>query len=277
MDSLSSLLQNMNFNAEVFFSGKLCGLQIFEEERQSALLHFIKSGTLTLMADPGFQVTLKTGSVIFIPDGTKHRIRVEKANDVELVCANIKLPTHQRSLLIESMPKFVSVNINENSHISHTAQWIFQEAFSDHAGRHIMIDRLCDLFMVQILRYVISNGVVELGRLSGNMHPRLSELMQVLHDKPAKNWSLEEMASLVAMSRSKFSALFKETIGLAPLEYLTELRLTKAKALLKENKAVGLVANEVGYENASSLSRVFNKRFNLSPKQWLKASISENN
>lgn len=271
MDSLSTLLQNMNFNAEVFFSGKLCGLQVFEEEQQSALLHFIKAGEMSLSAEPGYQATLKAGSVIFIPDGTRHRFKVEKANEVELVCANINFPAQERILLIRSLPKFVSININQNPDISKITQWLFKEAFNSFEGRHIMINRLCDLFMVQMLRYVMDEGIVELGTLSGEMHPRLSALMTELKNNPAYDWKLEEMAANVAMSRSKFASFFKEIVGLAPMEYVTELRLTKAQTLLKQNKAVGLVANEVGYENASSLAKVFNKRFKLTPKQWLKA------
>lgn len=271
MDSLSTLLQNMNFNAEVFFSGKLCGLQVFEEEQQSALLHFIRAGEMILSVGTDFQTTLKAGSVIFIPDGTRHFFKVEKANEVELVCANIKLPVQERIMLIRSLPKFVSININQNPDISKITQWLFKEAFSSFEGRHIMINRLCDLFMVQLLRYVIDQGIVELGFLSGDMHPRLSALMTELKNNPSYDWKLEEMATKVAMSRSKFASLFKEIVGLPPLEYVTELRLEKAQALLKKNKAVGLVANEVGYENASSLAKVFNKRFKLTPKQWLKA------
>ena len=78
------------------------------------------------------------------------------------------------------------------------------------------------------------------------------------------------MAEQVAMSRSKFAALFKETVGQSPMEYVTGLRMAMAKGLLKMNRPVGLVANEVGYENASSLAKVFRKHFGITPKQWLK-------
>lgn len=270
MDTLSSLLQDLNFNAEVFFSGKLCGLQAFDEDEYGGMLHFLKQGSLTLVTDDHHEITLGPSSVIFIPKGIKHRLKIKQPDDAELVCATVKIPAHQRDLLIKQLPKFICIGIDDDPDLSDTARKIFEEAFEKRHGRQIMIDRLCDMFMVHILRFVIDRGMVELGLISGSAHPGLAPLLKALQDRPQHDWSLEEMAEFTAMSRSKFSALFKETVGLAPMEYLTELRLSTAKSLLKKNKAAGIVANEVGYETASSLAKVFKKRFGVTPKQWLK-------
>jgi len=86
---------------------------------------------------------------------------------------------------------------------------------------------------------------------------------------------VDAMASEVFMSRSKFAALFKDTVGQSPMDYLTDLRLVMAQGLLKKKRPVSLVANEVGYEDASSLTRVFKRRFGITPKQWLKKYFSD--
>lgn len=270
MDTLSTLLQNLNFNAEVFFSGKLCGLQVFEEETQGSVLHFLRQGSLSLLTDENHEIKLGPSSVIFIPEGIKHSFRVKQPDDAELVCATVKISNHQRGLLIEHLPKFICVDVADDIDLSDTARRIFEEAFEQRHGRQVMIDRLCDMFMVQLLRFVIDRGLVELGLISGSTHPGLAPLLKALQKDPDHDWTLEKMAKKTAMSRSKFSALFKQTVGLAPMEYVTELRLSTAKILLKKNKAAGIVANAVGYESASSLARVFKKRFGLTPKQWLK-------
>jgi AraC-like DNA-binding protein len=54
------------------------------------------------------------------------------------------------------------------------------------------------------------------------------------------------------------------------MDYLTDLRLSKAKSLLMQEKPVAVVANAVGYDTPSSLSRLFKQRFGITPKQWLK-------
>ena len=52
------------------------------------------------------------------------------------------------------------------------------------------------------------------------------------------------------MSRSAFAARFKELLGQAPLEYVTEWRMQKALVLLKqEEKKLVKVALSVGYES----------------------------
>jgi len=269
MDSLSTLLQDLDLSADVFFSGRLCGLQAFDEE-EGSVLHFVKTGAITLQSDQGHDVKLNQSSVIFIPEGMKHRLMVRERDNAELVCATIRFPAHQRAVLIEQLPKILCIDFEIEPELGTTARRIFDEAFNKRHGRQIMIDRLCDLFIVQLLRYVIENGIIEPASFSGRAHPRLSPLINAMQTSPEQEWSVHKMADLAAMSRSGFAALFKETTGLAPMEYLTELRLLAAKARLKQNKAVSIVANEVGYDSASSLARIFRKRFGVTPKQWIK-------
>ena len=70
------------------------------------------------------------------------------------------------------------------------------------------------------------------------------------------------------MSRARFASLFKEVIGQTPSDYLAVLRIEIAKSILRQDRSVGWVANEVGYENASALARVFRSKTGLSPKEW---------
>ncbi len=270
MDQLSVLLQDLDLNAEVFFSGSLCGLQAFEETENTGLLHFLKSGSMTLITDQGYELHLDKASVIFMPGGGNHRIKIKEFNEAELVCANIRFQPHQKVALADNLPALLCIDIEQDEDINEAARRIFDEAFGTDYGRDVVINRQCDIFIVQVLRYVLRHGIVELGLLAASSHPQLAPLMRKLLSHPETGWTVESMAATVAMSRSKFAALFKDAVGQSPLEYLTDLRLSKAKELLIRDKPVGLVANEVGYEDASSLVRVFKKRFGVTPKQWLK-------
>ena len=270
MDSLSMLLQELDFNAEVFFSGSLCGLEAFEESNNNGLLHVLKSGSMTLLTDQGHEVHLEKASVLFLPSGGSHRIRIKDSHEAQLVCANIQFKAHQRPALVDKLPNLICMDIDKNPLISGTADWIFAEAFTSSVGRKLIIDRLCDIFIVQVLRFVIENGMVEAGAFAASAHPKLSKLMVQLKNEPRRPWSVESMAEYCAMSRSKFASLFKDSVGQAPMEYLTALRLSLAKELLLRNKPVNLVADEVGYDSASSLARAFKKQLDVTPKQWLK-------
>ncbi|WP_439135203.1 cupin domain-containing protein [Pseudomaricurvus sp.] len=269
MATLNDLIQEMELQAEVFFSGGLCGLQAFTESETAGHLHLLRSGAMTLYTDQGHKLRMETPTVLFIPGGARHRLQVDDSQEAELVCATVSFPIKHKTLLTDVLPKFVCVETSDNDAIYNTAQWLFQEAFQDDQGKQVVINRLCDVFMVYLLRHVVDQGTVNIALLTACSHSSLAPLMVQLQENLEQDWTVNSMAEAVAMSRSKFAALFKETVGQAPMDYLTDLRMTKAQGLLKMQRPVSLVANTVGYEDASSLTRVFKKRFGLTPKQWL--------
>ena len=273
MDKLSHLLQNLEINAEVFFSGNLCGIQRFDDNEESGFLHLVQSGSLTLKTEQEHSLKMHAGSVIFFPNGISHQIEIAKSEDAQMICAAIKLPSSQHKQLISHLPKFLYFNKLEEQETTDTVEKIFMEGFAEKQGRKIMIDRLCDIFMVQTLRKVVEQGTIELGLIAAQSHPQLARLIEAIQKQPEREWSLEEMAESAAMSRSKFALVFKETVGQAPMGYVTSLRMAMAKGLLQQNKPVSLIANEVGYENSSSLAKVFKKHFGITPKKWLQEHL----
>lgn len=90
-----------------------------------------------------------------------------------------------------------------------------------------------------------------------------------MHEKPGDAWSLEAMAQQAGMSRSAFFARFKGTVGQTPADYLADWCLNIAQSHLRKGRSVKFAAVELGYANASALSRVFTQRLGLSPREWL--------
>lgn len=270
MDQLSLLLQNLSFNADVFFSGNLCGIQsLGGSDNNKGHLHLLRAGVLTIVCEEGHKVTLNKPSVIFMPSPTKHQVIASESNQAELVCVDIDFHSGSGSALVNALPKLICLDIEENDPLGKTANWLFEEAFNSQAGQKIIVNKLGDIFLVQILRHVLNNGLVVQGMLSGMAHPQLSRIMKAIHEKPKAPWTVDSMAEEALMSRAKFAALFKSTVGQSPNDYLTDLRIAIAQGLLKKDLPVSLVANEVGYEHGSALARVFRKKIGISPKEWL--------
>ncbi|MGQ8364509.1 AraC family transcriptional regulator [Glaciecola sp. 1036] len=269
MDTLSVLLQDLDLRAEVFYSGGLCGLLTSSEGKGFAHLHFLKSGKMTVMLADSQPVVLDKPTIIFFPAGCVHRIFIEDSEEAVVVCANIHFDRRQQHLLVEQLPRFLWVPLSEAPPLQTITEEIFSEAFEEEIGRQWIIDRLCDIFMMRLLRYVVDTGRVNLSQFTAATQPAIMSLISALSESPESHWTVESMANKVAMSRSKFASLFKQTLGLPPLDYLTDLRISKAQNMLLKDKPVTIVAEAVGYENASSLARVFKKRTGLSPKQWL--------
>jgi len=84
-----------------------------------------------------------------------------------------------------------------------------------------------------------------------------------------ENLSLNEVASFVNISPSHFSAVFSRETGSSFIKYLTDLRLNKAKELLKcSDMSCSEISIAVGYKDPHYFSYLFKKAQNCSPKQY---------
>lgn len=87
-----------------------------------------------------------------------------------------------------------------------------------------------------------------------------SEVFQYIDRHLAENITLGEVSDLACMSVPSFCKKFKEKTGLTMVQYMNEMRIKKAKLLLKNQKnTLEQVAEQTGFSNANYLVRVFKK------------------
>ncbi|MGB1238119.1 MAG: cupin domain-containing protein [Pseudomonadales bacterium] len=270
MSKTASLGDNFSISAQMIFNGSFCGGKHLGKEGDTACghMHFLRAGVLTLLSEDGHRIVLDKPSVIVLPRSTPHQILSEQSKDVDLVCAAFHFDEAAQRQLIDTLPAFIYMDLDEAS-LAATADWIYREADSSALGQRAIVDKLCEVFLIQMLRNLIEDGFEVQGMLAGLSHPKLAPLLLQLEEDVSHPWSLEAMAQRVAMSRSAFAALFRKTLGQTPNDYLTDLRLASAQQMLRQDKAVSLVANSVGYENSTALARIFRKKLGLSPREWL--------
>jgi AraC-like DNA-binding protein len=90
-----------------------------------------------------------------------------------------------------------------------------------------------------------------------------------LHTRPSHAWTLEELASEAASSRSVLADRFAHLVGCPPIQYLAQWRMQRAaRRLLDPGLTVAAVAREVGYESEAAFSRAFKKLVGRSPTEW---------
>ncbi|OBT08013.1 AraC family transcriptional regulator [Vibrio sp. UCD-FRSSP16_10] len=85
--------------------------------------------------------------------------------------------------------------------------------------------------------------------------------------------SIDDMASLVGMSRAVLHRKFKQATMMSPIQFVKSLRLNSAAMKLTEGMNVSRAALEVGYESSSQFSREFKRMFGQSPKQWSQSHL----
>jgi AraC-like DNA-binding protein len=84
-----------------------------------------------------------------------------------------------------------------------------------------------------------------------------------------KKLTVEDMATMHALSVSHFSNLFRKDTGMPPLDYFIHLKMQKACQLLYSNGSkIKTVAFDLGYEDPYYFSRIFKKYIGISPEQY---------
>ena len=90
----------------------------------------------------------------------------------------------------------------------------------------------------------------------------------MLHERPEKSWTIEELAQAVGSSRAAFAKRFKALVGETVFQYLTSLRMQRAKELLRDTALpVYEIANRSGYESDIAFTKAFKKQTGQTPRQ----------
>jgi AraC-like DNA-binding protein len=274
VDKLQKFVNSFSVDSEVIFNGSFCGgKSLGSGASDHGHLHFLKSGKLTVKCADGHKLVFDKPTIIVLPSSTEHQIISTESEDVDVLCATIKFKGVEQQRLIPSLPKLICMTLDDGP-MQETVKWMFNELNgvdieSTGLGQQSIVDKLCDILLIQMFRDLSEKGIVMQGMLAGLSHPGLAKTLAVLQESPEEAWTVETMAEHAAMSRSKFAELFRDTLGQTPNDFLTDLRVSIAQQLLMQDKPVSLVANSVGYEHGSALARVFRKKTGLSPKQWL--------
>lgn len=80
---------------------------------------------------------------------------------------------------------------------------------------------------------------------------------------------ISDLAAVANMSESHFRRSFKQSIGVAPQEFITQQRLRKAaKLLIQSDMSIAKVALDCGFGDQSHFSRQFGKFFGETPRQY---------
>jgi two-component system response regulator YesN len=89
------------------------------------------------------------------------------------------------------------------------------------------------------------------------------------HHYPDPDLSLNQVAAHVNLSPSHFSTVFSQETDKTFKEYLTELRIKKAKELLRTTTLKSFeISSQIGYNDPHYFSSVFKKNTGLSPKNF---------
>jgi len=114
----------------------------------------------------------------------------------------------------------------------------------------------------------------ELDRIYGENSLRPEQYMQVRQSKAfmekfyPDQVELNDLAKVAFMSKFHYVRIFQRMYGLTPRHYLRDLRISKAKELIRNGLPVTQVCLEIGYESVTTFSAVFKKCTGYTPREY---------
>jgi AraC-like DNA-binding protein len=101
---------------------------------------------------------------------------------------------------------------------------------------------------------------------------RVRKAVAIMRQEPHK---LDDLASAVGLSRSRFAEQFKTCLGITPGVYSDTLRLEYAiHQLIGSSREVGDIAGDLGFEAQSHFTRFFKQKLGFSPTQYRRVAHS---
>ncbi|MFY0567504.1 AraC family transcriptional regulator [Archangium lansingense] len=186
-----------------------------------------------------------------------------------LVAGSFRLGAAPRTPLFEGLPRVIHITADDpatSPSLGPIVQLLITESASSSPGAAVIMSRLADILFVQALRtHIAGNGCREHG-LCALADPQIRKALSLIHERPAAPWTVESLATAVALSRSSFAARFSSLVGEPPLEYLGRWRMTKAAQFLRESELpLSEVAESIGYQSEASFNRAFKRWGGVAP------------
>jgi AraC-like DNA-binding protein len=177
-----------------------------------------------------------------------------------------------RSPLFKVLPPLIHVRANDPAvgpWLASTLMAFIRESMTCQPGWAVAAARLADVLFVQLLRAHLASAVSHTGWLRGLMDPQIGKAIALLHRHPERDWTVESLAAVAGMSRSRFSARFVELVDETPIGHLTSYRMYLASGALRDTRRRLIeIAESVGYASEKAFIRAFRRWSGMAPKQY---------
>lgn len=96
----------------------------------------------------------------------------------------------------------------------------------------------------------------------------IRKALEYIQDNYCNDLTLEEVAAKADLNPAYFSSFFKKYTGSSLINYITELRIKKAKELLKEDKKISEISEMLGFNDTRYFAKIFKKYVGVTPSDY---------
>ncbi|WP_232667827.1 AraC family transcriptional regulator [Pseudonocardia sp. TRM90224] len=273
-----------------------------DTEHRCAVLHHIAEGWCWISTEGTSPIRLEEGDLALFPTGIAHRMsdrpdrrgtplrallteRPPGATDrldigtegltSRILCAGLHYDASAATSLYRALPWIMVLTraqIEADPLLRDVVGLLTTHRAGAGAGAELVTLRTFEMAFVLALRPLLQDLMDRPDVLVALKHPAISAALLIISTRYAEPWTVDTLAKEVGMSRSAFTASFRELVGEGPAGHLTAWRMREAARLLTESDiAQGSVPAKVGYQSAVGFHTAFRKHFGTTPGEYRRA------
>lgn len=284
MQPFDEFLDLIRLRVSIYHNALVCGDWQLRDVLgpDATCFHMVTIGQCRLQIPGQAEQVLQQGDLVLLPREMPHTLvplnhmgvamqRLPYRNTMPdatgMLCGRILFRHRGSEQLLADLPPVIVLRMTGEAMpwLQSLQALIVQESLLQDSGTSLLLERLCEILVIYSLREYLRQQGNRQGIMALYSHARLAPAMQLLHQQPAQDWNLQQLADACALSRSAFANLFKKDSGWSVMQYLTWWRMQLAWRLLERGQAVAQTAANVGYKSEAAFSRAFSREFALSP------------
>ena len=212
-------------------------------------LTMVLSGELSYWVNEK-QIILQAGDIMFLPPGT---LRARDLGNQEVHYVSFNFLTDRHLDLPILMKNAVTPEI--------------RALFLAFTPSHLSLTERGKEKAAHIAGYIVETLTVANQQVKHN--PHIQKAIKYINEHISEAISLSDLAAHLHLSREYTATLFKKETGMSVSAFIIEKKLLLARDLIRDNEyPLSHIARSLGYENYGYFSRLYKKRFGVSPSHF---------
>lgn len=261
----------------------VCGEMVLDDRwnvHNEVVIALVKTGSLTLETAIN-AYNLNQGDIYFVSPNQKYRITNYQGACVDVMLLNLSNPASVtqeyipqniiRGITTGNCTHFAKVSPDQPYYLSLLDDFktIVQAEIDKHDFFQILVHGKLYLMFYKLF----ANGVLQILEVEtqGKKYRALRRITDQINENFCENISLDTIAQTTGLSRYYVSHLFKELMNTTFVNYVNELRLTRAAMLLTTTDIPVIeIAGMSGFNNISNFNRAFKMYYDTTPSKYRK-------
>lgn len=233
------------YNME-FKNGNL--VDYYKDGRRKHLIHLVTSGKrIYETKDRIFSV--ESGTLIFIPEGTKYKTKAEALNNKN--CSGIGISFNMNFTF---NPNELMIYYKENIYQKAKALDLFIRTYEIYKNSPLEILKL------KTAVYNIFTFLATLSAVNSTEYSLIYPAVEYISSHYTENLPIELYAKKCNLSESYFRKKFTEHLGLSPIEYRNQLRFAEAKRMYQIGISTGQIAEHLGFYDTAYFLKLYKRK-----------------